>query len=163
MSENIGLRYVLLNLRLKGKTCYREPLKRTVKMPKLYFADTGLVAYLTRYLTSEILANGAINGAILENYVVAEIRKTYLNAGQEPLLWYYRDKDNREIDLVLEENGELHPLEIKRTLNPSSGIRQAFSVLDKASTPRGTGAILCLKPALSAIDKDTLIVPIWMI
>ncbi len=138
-------------------------LKRTIKMPKLYFADTGLVSYLTRYLTPEILANGAINGSILENYVVAEIRKTYLNAGQEPLLWYYRDKDNREIDLVLEENGELHPLEIKRTLNPSSRIRQAFSVLDKASVPRGTGAILCLKPTLSAIDNDTLVVPIGAI
>lgn len=138
-------------------------LKRTVKMPKLYFADTGLVAYLTRYPTPEILASGAINGAILENYVVAEIRKTYLNAGQEPLLWYYRDKDNREIDLVMEANGALHPLEIKRTLNPSNGIRQAFSVLDKSSVPRGTGAILCLKPTLSALDKDTLIVPIWLI
>ena len=138
-------------------------LKRTVKMPKLYFADTGLVAYLTRYLTPEILGNGAINGAILENYVVAEIRKSYLNAGQEPLLWYYRDRDNREIDLVMEENGALHPMEIKRTLNPSGGIQQSFSVLDKASLPRGTGAILCLKPTLSAIDKDTLIVPIWMI
>ena len=138
-------------------------LKRTIKMPKLYFADTGLVAYLTRYLTPEILARGALNGAILENYVVAEIRKTYLNTGKEPLLWYYRDKDNREIDLVMEENGALHPLEIKRTVNPSSGIRQAFSVLDKSSVPKGTGAILCLKPTLSAIDKNTLIVPIWLI
>ena len=138
-------------------------LKRTVKIPKLYFADTGLVSYLTRYLTPEILANGALNGAILENYVVAEIRKSYLNTGQEPLLWYYRDRDNREIDLVIEENGALHPLEIKRTLNPSSGIRQAFSVLDKSSVPRGIGAILCLKPTLSAIDKDTLVVPIWLI
>ena len=132
-------------------------------MPKLYFADTGLVAYLTRYPTPDILASGAINGAILENYVVGEIRKTYLNAGQEPFLWYYRDKDNREIDLVMEANGALHPLEIKRTLNPSNGIRQAFSVLDKSSVPRGTGAILCLKPTLSALDKDTLIVPIWLI
>lgn len=138
-------------------------LKRTIKMPKLYFADTGLVSYLTRYLTPEILANGALNGAILENYVVTEIRKSYLNTGQEPLLWYYHDRDNREIDLVIEENGTLHPLEIKRTLNPSSGIRQVFSVLDKYSVPRGTGAILCLKPTLSAIDKDTLVIPIWMI
>lgn len=136
-------------------------LKRTVKMSKLHFADTGLVSYPTRYLTPEILANGALNEAILENYVVAEIRKSYLNAGQEPPFWYYRDRDNR--DLVIEENGTLHPLEIKRTLNPSSGIRQAFSVLDKSSVPRGTGAVLCLKPTLSALDKDTLIVPTWLI
>ena len=74
-------------------------LKRTVKTPKLYFFDTGLVAYLTRYTTPEIMENGAINGAVLENYVVSEIRKTYLNEAEECLMWYYRDKDNNEIDL----------------------------------------------------------------
>ncbi len=92
-------------------------LKRTVKTPKLYFFDTGLVAYLTRYNSPEIVSAGAINGAILENYVVAEIMKTYQNIGKDCLLWYYRDKDNNEIDMVMESNGELHPLEIKRSIN----------------------------------------------
>lgn len=76
-------------------------LKRTVKTPKLYFFDTGLIAYLTKYSSPEILANGALNGAILENYVVAEIIKTYHNQGKECLLWYYRDKEMREIDLIM--------------------------------------------------------------
>ncbi len=138
-------------------------LKRTVKTPKLYFFDTGLVAYLTRYSTPEILANGAINGAILENYVVSEIRKTYYNCGKECLLWYYRDKDSNEIDMVIESDGELHPLEIKRSVNPPTEIVKAFEILDKGSLPRGMGAILCMRPELSAVSGQNLIVPVWMI
>ena len=93
-------------------------LKRTVKTPKMYFFDTGLAAYLTKYSSPEILMNGAINGAILENYTVAEIRKTWLNSAKECLLHYYRDKDTNEIDMVIEADGELHPLEIKKSTNP---------------------------------------------
>lgn len=138
-------------------------LKRTVQTPKMYFFDTGLVAYFTRYSSPEILANGAINGAILENYVVAEIRKTYMNCGKECLMWYYRDKDSNEIDLVIESDGELHPLEVKRSVNPGTELIRAFAILDKGSVPRGVGAILCMRPELSAIDARHLIVPIWMI
>ena len=138
-------------------------LKRTVQTPKMYFFDTGLVAYLTRYSSPEILANGAINGAILENYVVAEIRKTYMSCGKECLMWYYRDKDSSEIDLVIESDGELHPLEVKRSVNPGTELIRAFAILDKGSVPRGVGAILCMRPELSAIDARHLIVPIWMI
>lgn len=138
-------------------------LKRTIKTPKMYFFDTGLVAYLTSYTSPEILANGAINGAILENYVVSEIRKTYHNAGKECLMWYYRDKDSNEIDMVIEENGELHPLEIKRSVNPPSELLRAFAILDKGSIPRGKGAILCMRPELSAVNADNFIIPIWMI
>lgn len=138
-------------------------LKRTVKTPKFYFFDTGLVAYLTRYSSPEILANGALNGAILENYVVAELRKSYFNNAKECLMWYYRDQNNHEIDLVIESNGYLHPLEIKRTANPSSQLIKDFHHIDKASTPRGNGAILCMRPELSAIDADHYIIPIWMI
>ena len=138
-------------------------LKRTVKTPKLYFFDTGLVAYLTRYSSPEILQNGAINGAILENYVVAEILKSYQNNAQDCLLWYYRDKSNNEIDMVIESDGQLHPLEIKRSVNPGSELVGAFSILDKGSVPRGTGAVLCMRPELSAINSQNFIVPIWMI
>lgn len=138
-------------------------LKRTVKTPKMYFFDTGLVAYLTRYSSPEILASGAINGAILENYTVSEIRKTYYNNAKECLLWYYRDKDSNEIDMVMENNGELHPIEIKRSVNPPSEIVSAFSILDKGTVPRGKGAVLCMRPELSAINADNLIIPIWMI
>jgi predicted AAA+ superfamily ATPase len=129
----------------------------------MYFFDTGLVAYLTKYNNPEILMNGAINGAILENYVVGEIRKSYYNSAKEPVLHYYRDKDSNEIDLVIEENGELHPLEIKKTTNPASEITGVFKLLEKASIPKGTGAILCLREELSAINRETLIIPIWMI
>jgi predicted AAA+ superfamily ATPase len=138
-------------------------LKRTVKTPKLYFFDTGLVAYLTRYSSPEILANGAINGAILENFVVAELLKTYHNDAKECLLWYYRDSNSNEIDMVIESDGTLHPLEIKRSVNPGTELIHAFHLLDKASVPRGSGAILCMRPKLSAINSENFIVPIWMI
>ena len=138
-------------------------LKRTVKTPKLYFFDTGLVAYLAKYSSPEILMNGAINGAILENYVVAEIRKTWLNSAKECLMHYYRDKDTNEIDMVIETDGQLHPLEIKKSTNPGTELASVFKVLDKGAVPRGAGAILCLREELSAIDRNTFIIPIWMI
>lgn len=138
-------------------------LKRTIKTPKLYFFDTGLVAYLTKYSSPEILMNGSINGAILENYVVSEIRKSYLNAGEECILHYYRDKDDKEIDLCIESDGKLHPIEIKRASTPTLSMVSSFDILRKSTIPVGTGAILCLKETLSALDKDTLIVPIWLI
>ena len=138
-------------------------LRRTVKTPKMYFFDTGLVAYLTKYSSPAILMNGAINGAILENYAVAEMRKAWLNSAMESLFHYYRDKDTNEIDMVIEADGELHPLEIKKSTNPGTELASAFKVLDKGSVPRGAGAILCLREELSAIDRNTLILPIWMI
>ena len=138
-------------------------LKRTVKTPKMYFFDTGLVAYLTKYSSPEILMNGAINGAILENYTVAEIRKTWFNSAKESLLHYYRDKDTNEIDMVIEADGELHPLEIKKSTNPGTELASAFKVLDKGAIPRGSGAIVCLREELSAVDRSTFILPIWMI
>lgn len=138
-------------------------LKRTIKTPKMYFFDTGLVAYLTRYSSPEILANGAINGAILENYVVSEIIKTYHNNAKECLIWYYRDTNSNEIDLVIESDGMLHPIEIKRTASPGTELIKPFKLLDKASIPRGKGAIICMKETLSAVDSDNYIVPIWMI
>ena len=126
-------------------------LKRTVKTPKMYFFDTGLAAYLTKYSSPEILMNGAINGAILENYTVAEIRKTWLNSAKECLLHYYRDKDTNEIDMVIEADGELHPLEIKKSTNPGTELASAFKVLDKGSVPRGAGAILCLREEIDSV------------
>lgn len=138
-------------------------LKRTVKTPKMYFFDTGLVAYLTRYSSPEILANGAINGAILENFVVSELLKSYHNNAKDCLLWYYRDSNSNEIDMVIESDGMLHPLEIKRSVNPGGQLISTFNLLDKASVSRGTGAILCMRPTLSAINSENYIVPIWMI
>lgn len=138
-------------------------LKRLVKTPKLYFYDTGLVCYLTKWSSAEVLECGAMNGAILENYVVSEIAKTYLNTGREPFLYYYRDKDAKEIDIVLEQDGVLNPIEIKKTSNPGTELTKVFSLLDKASVPRGKGAIVCMKPKVGVVDRDNYVVPIWVI
>lgn len=138
-------------------------LKRLVKTPKVYFYDTGLVAYLAKWSSPETLASGAMSGAILENYVVSEIRKSYLNNGKEAFIYYYRDKDAKEIDLILEQDGELHPIEIKKSANPAAEILRVFPVLDKSSLKRGNGAVICLKTDLSAFNKENYIVPVWMI
>lgn len=138
-------------------------LKRLVKTPKLYFYDTGWVCYLTKWSSPETLESGAMNGAVLENYVVAEIVKSYLNNGKEPYLYYYRDKDAKEIDIVLEHDGVLNPIEIKKTSNPGTELIKVFNLLDKSSTPRSKGAVICMKPNLNAIDKDNYIVPVWLI
>ena len=138
-------------------------LKRLVKTPKLYFYDTGLVCYLTRWSSAETLESGTMNGAILENYVVSEIMKTYLNSGKQPFMYYYRDKEAKEIDVILEHDGVLNPIEIKKTSNPGTKLTKVSGLLDKASTPRSKGAVICMKPALGAVDKDNYIVPIWMI
>ena len=138
-------------------------LKRLVKTPKLYFYDTGLVCYLTRWSSAEVLESGAMNGAVLENYVVSEIAKTYMNSGREPYMYYYRDKDAREIDIVLEHDGILNPIEIKKTSNPGTELTRVFRLLDKASVPRGKGAVVCMKPGVGAIDRDNYIVPVWTI
>ena len=138
-------------------------LKRTIKTPKVYFYDTGLVCYLTRWSSPEVVESGAMNGALLENFTVSEIMKSYQNAGLEPYLYFYRDRDAKEIDVVLEGDGKLCPLEIKKTAAPDKRLTRVFSVIDKSPLQLGTGAILCMADHFSAFDRDNLIVPIWMI
>ena len=138
-------------------------LKRTIKTPKLYFFDTGLVCYLTRWSSPEVAEEGAMSGALLENYAISEIMKSYQNAGQEPYLYFYRDRDAKEIDAILEKDGKLCPLEIKKTAMPDQRLTRVFKVIDKSPLSVGTGAILCMADHFSAIDRDNLIIPIWMI
>jgi len=138
-------------------------LKRTIKTPKLYFYDTGLVCYLTRWSSPEVAESGAMSGALLENFTVSEIMKSYQNAGREPYLHYYRDRDAKEIDVILEGDGKLCPLEIKKTAAPDRRTVRGFSVLAKSPLQLGTGAVLCMADRLSAFDRGSLIVPIWMI
>ncbi len=138
-------------------------LKRTIKTPKVYFYDTGLVCYLTRWSSPEVAGSGAMSGALLENYAVSEIVKSYRNAGLEPYLYFYRDRDAREIDVILESDGKLCPLEIKKTASPDRRLTRAFGVIEKSPLRRGAGAILCMADHLSALDRENLIVPIWMI
>ena len=138
-------------------------LKRTIKTPKVYFYDTGFVCYLTRWSSPEVAERGAMNGALLENFAVSEIMKNYQNAGLEPYLYFYRDRDAKEIDVVLEHDGKICPVEIKKTAAPDKRWIRVFGVMDKSPLKRGTGAILCMADHISAFDRENLIVPIWMI
>lgn len=138
-------------------------LKRIVKAPKLYFYDTGLVCYLTKWSSPEVAMMGAMGGALFENYVVAEIVKGYVNNAVEPYLFYYRDRDGKEIDLVIEQDGFVYPAEIKMTANPENRMLRAFGKLDNGKIPRGTGALICLHQGFTAFDREHLVVPVNMI
>ena len=141
----------------------RNTLKRIIKKPKLYFFDTGLVCHLTKWSSPEVAMNGAMSGALMENYIVSEIIKSYNNDGQEPFVYYYRDKDGKEIDMLIETDGALYPIEIKKTMHPEKRMIDNFSVVDKMGLTRGTSAVVCLSDKLSAFDKDNLIVPVGLI
>jgi len=141
---------------------HHNTLKRMIKTPKLYFYDTGLAAYLTRWNSPETLMNGAMNGAILENYVISEILKSHENTGEHGL-FFYRDHDGKEIDLLLESDGLLHPVEIKKTASPVKSMISSFATLEKPPFKRGPGALICLSEQLSAFDSQNYIVPIGLL
>lgn len=136
--------------------------KRAVKTPKLYFLDTGLAAYLTRWNTPEVLQNGAMAGAFFETFVVAEILKSYANAGIiDPALYFYRDKEQNEIDLLLHRDGTLYPIEVKKNADPSPGDVKAFGVLDALpGIKRGPGALICLYDACLPLTRMDMVVPL---
>lgn len=138
-------------------------LKRTIKTPKLYFYDTGLVCYLTKWSDSQTAMTGAMSGALFENYVVSEIVKSYQCCGTEPYIYYYRDKDAKEIDVMIEKDGKLYPIEIKKSASPKRSATNVFDIINKSPLERGTGAVVCMSEKLGAFDKDNLIVPVWMI
>lgn len=132
--------------------------KRLVKTPKIYFCDTGLAAYLCRWPNSETLCNGAMDGAFFETYVVTEILKSYYNAGKYPDLYYYRDIDGKEIDLLIVEGNNIYPIEIKKSKNPSSPDRnlQVLQKLDKNIMP---ALIMCMADDLVPYNRDVWLCP----
>lgn len=136
--------------------------KRAIKTPKLYFLDTGLAAYLTRWSTPEVLKNGAMAGNFFETFVISEIIKSYYNKGiLEPSIYFYRDKDDNEIDLVIESDGTLYPIEIKKHSDPDKSDIRAFSVLDKLSgVKRGPGGVICTYDNLLTLKDNDRIIPI---
>lgn len=154
-------------------------LKRAIKTPKLYFRDTGLAAYLTRWLSPETLANGAMSGAFFETFVISEILKSYSNCGLDYRYFvsYYRGKDKRkvkkdgnvisqeaEIDFIIEKDGILYPVEIKQASNVSADMTAAFQVLDNIpDKKRGTGAVVCMCPSPGALRDNVLQIPYWFI
>ena len=136
--------------------------KRLVKTPKCYFIDTGLAAYLTSWPTPETLMNGNSAGAFFETYVVGELLKGYANNARDPRLFYYRDVDKKEIDLLMEEGDAVYPLEIKKGKNPSNAGKN-FSVLDKFKKTIKPGLILCMADDLFPISRDLWYCPISLI
>jgi len=142
---------------------FNNALKRIVKAPNMYFMDTGLCAYLTRWTSSESLEVSAMSGAFFETFVVSEIIKSYLNAGKRPLVFYYRDSDQREIDLIIENDGKLQPIEIKKSANPKKNAGRHFSVLEKVGKETTEGSVICMSEDLSPISKEIWVVPIWLI
>lgn len=151
-------------------------LKRTVKMPLMHFLDTGLAAYLLKWNNPRALENGAMSGAFFESYVFSEIYKSYLNQGKEPPIFYYRDKGQREIDLLLYENGTLFPIEVKKAASPGKAAVKNFGVLAPLEADRGKfeevgslkvdvgpGAVVCMANDLLPIDGKNWYVPVWLI
>ncbi|MBQ8081697.1 MAG: ATP-binding protein [Clostridia bacterium] len=154
-------------------------LKRAIKTPKVYFCDTGLAAWLTRWLTPEALANGAMSGAFFETFVINEIIKSYTNCGRDYRFSfsYYRGKDRTrttrsgeqkaiesEIDLIIEENGILYPIEIKKSDRVAADEASAFQVLDRIGTKkRGTGAIICTCSQPAQLRENVFALPYWFI
>jgi predicted AAA+ superfamily ATPase len=141
---------------------YNNHINRAVKTPKLYFADTGLAAYLTSWNTPEVLRDGAMAGAFFETFVVGEVMKGYQNEGiLDPPLYYYRDKDKREIDLLIIQDGVLCPLEIKKTAAPKPNDLAAFKVLDRMpGYRRGSGGVLCLAERLMPLTSSDVAIPL---
>ena len=140
---------------------YRNNLsKRLLKTPKLYFLDTGLCRYLTKWSTSEALEAGALSGAILETYVISELLKSYWYNGLTPFFYYYRDKDQKEVDLLIEQNNQLYPIEIKKSATLGLSAIKNFSVLKKLNKTIGAGAVLCLKETDLPLSSEVTIIPI---
>jgi len=137
-------------------------IKRTVKTPKLYFLDTGLAAYLTKWNSADVMKSGAMAGAFFESFVISEIVKSYYNKGIiDPPLWFYRDKDMNEIDLIIENDSVLYPLEIKKHADPSKKDINAFAKLDKIpGVNHGTGGVICLYDNLVTLKDDDRVIPI---
>lgn len=137
-------------------------MKRAIKTPKLYFLDTGLAAYLTRWNSPEVLKTGAMAGAFFESFVISEIIKSYYNAGiSDPPIYFYRDKDMNEIDLLIENNGTLYPIEIKKHADPQKSDAKAFKLIDSISNvKKGQGGIVCLYDNLVTLTEGVKVIPI---
>ena len=154
---------------------HNNVLKRAVKMPLMHFLDTGLCAYLLKWGNSEILERGAMSGAFFESWVFSEIYKSYLNAGKEAPLFYYRDKEKREVDIIIYESGTLYPIEVKKAASPGTEVVKTFKVLNPVADPErfgdleqykteiGGGAVICMANDLLPADNKNWFVPAWLI
>ena len=137
---------------------------RIIKSPKLYFMDTGLCAYLAKYPNPETLEVGALSGAIFETFVVSEIIKNFTNHGVDPKmnLYYYRDKDQKEVDLLYLEGDTIYPIEIKKGISPNNPDKN-FNVLNKFSTDVAPGVVICMTNKLQPINRSCWLCPVSLI
>ena len=137
-------------------------VQKAIKRPKIYFMDTGLACYLTGYMSSETLEKSAYNGAIFETYIISEIIKSYTNNGKDPRtrLYYYRDTNQKEIDLLIFYDNKVYPVEIKKSANPGKTAIKNFDIVSKFGSKMGNGAILCMMENIMAIDENNYYVPI---
>lgn len=150
--ENMGILYLL-------EPYSNNELKRLIKTPKLYFCDTGLCAWLSMWTSRDVLMNGAASGHFLENFVVMEFIKLYSSSAGKARLTFYRDTNQKEIDLIVDTNGYLHPIEIKRSAAPERKLVKTFSVLKNASQPAGNGGIVCMMEKVFPIDDTNCFIP----
>lgn len=137
-------------------------IKRTIKRPKIYFMDTGLACFLAKYPNAEILEASAYAGHIFETYVVSEIIKTFANNGKnfKRYLFYYRDDKKREIDLIIDYNNKLYPIEVKKGKKPNGECTKNFEVLDSLNNEKGKGIVLCMSDEIFPIDRNNYYVPV---
>ena len=134
-------------------------LKRLIKTPKLYFCDTGLCAYLSMWTSRDTLMNGAASGHYFENYVVGELLRGYQYSAKKVNMTFYRDTNQKEIDVVIEKEGKINPIEIKKNSNPEAKSIRSFSLLNKSSLEVASGGIICMTDKTFPIDDKNLYIP----
>ena len=139
---------------------YNNVTKRIIKTPKMYFLDTGLCAFLTGWDSPKNLSYGAMSGAIFETYVFGEILKSYWHNGKTPNIYFYRDADQREIDFLIEQNGMLYPIEVKKTATPALTATKHFGALNSLHKEIGTGAVICLRDKDIPLSRDVMTIPV---
>jgi uncharacterized protein len=151
--EASGLVYLL-------QPYHNNVTNRLIKTPKLYFLDTGLCAFITQWSTPASLEAGAMSGAILETYMLSELLKSYWHCARTAPFYFYRDRDQREVDLVIERDGTLFPVEFKKTASPSLHASANFGALQGLGVPMGEGAVLCLKETDVPLSRGVTAIPI---
>lgn len=164
VSSNTAKNWLSL-LRASGTIYLLEPYfsnstKRMVKRPKLYFLDTGLCAYLTEWLSPETLEAGAMSGAIFETWVLTELLKSYWHNGLRAPFYFYRDKDQKEVDLIIVKDGLLYPLEMKKTASPSKKDARNFQLLEKLLIPLGPGGVISLAEQFVPLTSNVHAIPV---
>ena len=142
---------------------FNNALKRIVKSPKMFFMDTGLCAYLTRWDTQETLEVSAMTGQFFETFAISEVIKSYYNAGKRPPVYYYRDTDQKEIDLIIDAGNELCPFEIKKTASPAGRAVRHFETLSRTGKKTGAGGVICMTDSVYPINENNYHIPIWVI